>query len=211
MFDFGLTLAYPPSFDDLVRSAGRALGRSDKEVAAFLTAVYAVEDHPDVRAAEARRELSFAEHRAADMAYAIACDGDMELMEAFYDRYVRPDTFVAYPDVVATLDELRDRQVRLGVLSNCGWDVRRNLEHLGLAGYFDAVTLSCEHGLAKPDRVLFELACDRLGLAPREALMVGDDPAVDGGAVSAGMVALILPAVEAGANRGLDAVLKMTA
>jgi HAD superfamily hydrolase (TIGR01509 family) len=210
MFDFGLTLAYPPTFDELVRAAGRDLGRSDQEIDVFITAVNSVDEHPDVRAAEERRELSSDEHRAADMAYAIACDGDVELMAAFHDGYVQADTFVAYPDAQSTLEELRRGGLKLGVLSNCGWDVRRNLEHLGLAAYFDAFTLSCEHGMAKPDPALFTLSCERLGLPPTEVLMVGDNPTVDGGAASAGMPTLILPQVSPGAERGLGLVVALT-
>ncbi|MFG3365688.1 hypothetical protein ACGF0K_11975 [Streptomyces sp. NPDC048156] len=56
------------------------------------------------------------------------------------------------------------------------------------------------------------LACDELGVAPAEALMVGDHPAKDGGAVAAGLRAYVLPAGAApGARRGLDAVVRLVA
>src|SRR5438270_7537655 len=90
IFDFGLTLAYPPTFADAVNQAGQDLGRSEQHIAAFIDALYGVDEHPAVVAAEARRDYSPAEHRAADMAYVEACDGDRELMEAFYELVVSP-------------------------------------------------------------------------------------------------------------------------
>jgi hypothetical protein len=45
-----------------------------------------------------------------------------------------------------------------------------------------------------------------MGTAPSETLVVGDHP-VDGGAVAAGCVVLLLPRVEPGHERGLERVL----
>ncbi|WP_406317907.1 HAD-IA family hydrolase [Streptosporangium sp. NBC_01639] len=49
-----------------------------------------------------------------------------------------------------------------------------------------AYLLSYEQGIQKPDSVLFQTACDRLDLAPDDVLMVGDNPAADGGAAALG-------------------------
>jgi len=48
------------------------------------------------------------------------------------------------------------------------------LDRLGLRGYFDAVILSFEVGLLKPDPAIFGLACARLGVAPAEWAFVAD-------------------------------------
>jgi len=45
-----------------------------------------------------------------------------------------------------------------------------------------------------------------MGTTPSETLVVGDHP-VDGGAVAAGCIALLLPRVEPGQERGLERVL----
>ncbi len=50
----------------------------------------------------------------------------------------------------------------------------------------DAYVLSYEHGVQKPDPRLFETACEALGHAPRDVLMVGDDRRADGGAAALG-------------------------
>ena len=79
---------------------------------------------------------------------------------------------------------------RLGLLSNfddgqCGREV---LADTGVAELFEAVVISAEVRLRKPDRRIFEHMRDRLGVAPREILFVGDTPRDDVlGASGAGM------------------------
>ncbi|MGW7577016.1 HAD family hydrolase [Streptomyces sp. NPDC054765] len=78
--------------------------------------------------------------------------------------------------------------------------------------YFSAWVHSYEHHTEKPDPLLFRPACHELGPDPTETLMVGDNPAKDGGAVGAGLRAYVLPAGSApGSLRGLDAVLRLAA
>ena len=55
----------------------------------------------------------------------------------------------------------------------------------------------------------FLAACAALGVAPEHALMVGDNPLSDGGAVDAGLPTLLLPVVEPRQRRGLGAVLRL--
>ena len=81
---------------------------------------------------------------------------------------------------------LRERGLRVGVVSNIGWDLRPVFRAHGLDPYVDTYTLSYEHGVQKPDPRLFATACEALGADPREALMVGDDRRADGGAAALG-------------------------
>jgi HAD superfamily hydrolase (TIGR01549 family) len=79
---------------------------------------------------------------------------------------------------------------RLGLLSNfddaqCGREV---LADTGVADRFEAVVISAEVGLRKPDRRIFEHICGMMRLAPAEILFVGDTPRDDVlGATGAGM------------------------
>jgi FMN phosphatase YigB (HAD superfamily) len=61
----------------------------------------------------------------------------------------------------------------------------------------------------KPDPALFGAACESLGVEPWEAVMVGGSALRDGGAVDAGIPALLLPPVPPGVTRGLAAVLRL--
>ncbi|UQA96672.1 HAD family hydrolase [Streptomyces halobius] len=109
-----------------------------------------------------------------------------ELYDALYERHMTAAAWHPYPDTADVLAELHRRGIRIGVLSNIGWDLRPVLRAHGLDRYVDSCVLSYEHGVQKPDPELFALACEGLGLAPSEVLMVGDDRTADGGATALG-------------------------
>jgi len=78
----------------------------------------------------------------------------------------------------ALLDSLRDRGLRLAVVANT-WPeparlVRRELAELGVAERVDAIVLSEEVGVRKPDAAIFERALAELGVDAEAALFVGD-------------------------------------
>jgi putative hydrolase of the HAD superfamily len=72
------------------------------------------------------------------------------------------------------LDELRQRGLRLGLISNCSSPVADLWGDSRFAEFFDAVVLSADVGLCKPDPAIYRLAAERLGVEPGEALFVGD-------------------------------------
>ncbi|KOG86043.1 HAD family hydrolase [Streptomyces varsoviensis] len=109
-----------------------------------------------------------------------------ELYEALYVRHKEPAAWQPYPDAAEVLGELRRRGVRTAVVSNVGWDLRPVFRAHGLDGDIEAYVLSYEHGVQKPGARLFQAACDALGLAPGDTLMVGDDPYADAGAAAIG-------------------------
>jgi HAD superfamily hydrolase (TIGR01509 family) len=128
------------------------------------------------------------------------------LADALY--VTMPDQWDAYEEAPHVLSTLRQRGVRTAVLSNVGIDPRPALERCGLAGCYDAEVFSFEVGTVKPDRAIFQMAADALGLPPRELLMVGDSPEDDTGAAHLGMRTLILPR-NAGTTHGLEQVLRL--
>ncbi len=67
------------------------------------------------------------------------------------------------------------RDYRLGLLTNGPSDIQRlKLEATGLGDLFDAVVVSGEEGVAKPDPAVFTVVLDRLGGDPETTVMVGD-------------------------------------
>lgn len=85
---------------------------------------------------------------------------------------------------------LRPR-VRTAILSNAWPDAREAFTHrYPVAQAVDAVIISAEEGLAKPDARIYRLAAERLGVRPDEAVFVDDAwPNVEG-ARAAGMWAV---------------------
>ena len=76
--------------------------------------------------------------------------------------------------VLDTLSELRGRGIRTGLITVCSKDVPDVWNETPFAGLLDAEVFSCSCGLRKPDPRIYRLALDRLGVAPSEALFVGD-------------------------------------
>jgi putative hydrolase of the HAD superfamily len=101
--------------------------------------------------------------------------------------------FEPFEDVAGALDDLRERGVEAAVISNWDYSLHRVLASLGMGGRFRVVLASLEEGVEKPETRLFEIALERMGFAPEEALHVGDNPIDDvEGARRAGMRAVLL-------------------
>ncbi|MDI3269077.1 MAG: HAD-IA family hydrolase [Bacillota bacterium] len=98
-----------------------------------------------------------------------------------------------YPDVIPVLQRLKQQDYLLGVVSNWGRSGRQELKRLGLLPLLDAVLLSGEVSVQKPDPAIFALALAELGTEPEETLMVGDHYEHDiYGAAGAGIMGLLL-------------------
>ncbi len=89
------------------------------------------------------------------------------------------DSARPFAGVLALLRFLKRRGLRLGLISNLASPYREPVERLGFGKLFDAVAFSCDLGRAKPDERLYLGLCERLGVAPRETLVVGDSPVND--------------------------------
>jgi putative hydrolase of the HAD superfamily len=101
--------------------------------------------------------------------------------------------FRAYPEVPDVLARLREGGARLAVVSN--WDVSLHdvLERTGLRPLVDAVVISAELGVAKPDPAIFRAALDRLGAVADGAVHIGDSLEHDvAGARAAGLEAVLV-------------------
>jgi putative hydrolase of the HAD superfamily len=75
------------------------------------------------------------------------------------------------------LEALRERGLKLALVSNAfdpGWLLHRDLRHMGLEERLDFSVFSSEVGMRKPHPAIFERALEALGVAPENALFVGD-------------------------------------
>jgi putative hydrolase of the HAD superfamily len=90
-------------------------------------------------------------------------------------RRARESTLVLYPHAQMTLLELVKRGIKLGVVSDAPrLQVWMRLCALGLQHVFDAVVTFEDTGERKPAPAPFREVLRRLGVAPQEALMIGD-------------------------------------
>jgi REG-2-like HAD superfamily hydrolase len=94
---------------------------------------------------------------------------------------------------VETLEELRRRGYRLGVISNADGRAEQALDAVGLREHFELVVDSGLVGIDKPDPRIFHHALEQMGVAPAEAVYVGDIYEIDvQGARAAGMRAILI-------------------
>ncbi len=110
-----------------------------------------------------------------------------------FELFRGPEAWVLYPDSTSTLEDLRSRGYRLGVISNFDSRLHDVLSNLGINAFFDRVTLSWQLGIAKPDAGIFRCALEAMAVEGSEAAHVGDSVEEDVvGALNAGLGAFLL-------------------
>jgi putative hydrolase of the HAD superfamily len=165
--------------------------------------ITAVDDHELAdRLMAAEHELwlrSRDEHRSGSMDDVFAAAGvePTEQMLAAISEWWEPHTLLD-PDVPPLFDALRDRSIKIGVLSNTLWsraEHERIFARDGVLDSIDGAVYSSEIPWTKPHREAFRAALEAVSVAdPAEAVFVGDRPFDDvHGAKSAGMRAVLLP------------------
>ncbi len=82
------------------------------------------------------------------------------------------------------------QRFQLGFLSNAGDDWLTEIFTSEQVQLFDAIVLSYQTGLIKPDVRAYESVADKLGIEPRRCVMVDDQPRYVEGARQAGMQAI---------------------
>ncbi len=109
------------------------------------------------------------------------------LARYFVEHWDDPRFWPLVPGAREVLEALKARGYPLAVVSN--WDglLPEVLEAVGLRPYFDHLAVSALVGVAKPDPRLFQEALLALGVAPGEALHIGDSEADRLGAEALGL------------------------
>ncbi|THV26462.1 HAD family hydrolase [Glycomyces paridis] len=209
LFDFSNTIFKLIDVGTWLRRVEAATGRALsaellEKTAGQLGETYRI---PEVAAAQVGRDESAEKHRVALFEWFRHVDYLQGVESVAYDLIAAPDAWVPYPDTEPLLRELRRRGIKTGIVSDFAWDVGVHMEHFGLADLIDVRVISYQYSTEKPDPVLFRAACERLGVDPRRTLMVGDNPAKDGGAAACGIRSFILPGEARTGERGLGQVL----
>jgi HAD superfamily hydrolase (TIGR01509 family) len=167
-----------------------------EQLTLLLTASTLKADHlpPELADGWARRDLDPALHRRIYLA-SIAASGiglTPEMAEAAYERVLMTESWHPYPDTLDTLRRLRAAGVPVAVVSNIAWDIRDVFRKHDAFELVDEFVLSYVEGVMKPDPKIFLVACQRIGVSPGDALMVGDSAEADGGATAAGLTTEII-------------------
>jgi putative hydrolase of the HAD superfamily len=92
------------------------------------------------------------------------------------------------PYALQVLAQLRERKIKIGLVSNCSVDVPEVWPETPFGPLLDAVIFSCQVGLSKPDPRIYQLAAKELGVKPGDCLYVGDGSSQElSGASAVGM------------------------
>ena len=140
------------------------------------------------------RETGPIEPHLRAIADELGLEGDLAAVMAIRREWTH-EALVPRPEAVPTLEELRRRGHKLGMISACSEDVPEVWERTPFAGLFDSTVFSCSVGFSKPDPQIYELAADELGVETVDCLFVGDGANDElPGAERAGMTAVQLRA-----------------
>jgi HAD superfamily hydrolase (TIGR01509 family) len=190
-FDVGLTLLFRPD-----RELRR---RFSREVTTWLKDRGLNTESDGFRRARTTTELAVARLRAdgRDQEASEAIDGFVTSLDVglaageraelgnMLERLFRDYPTRAPDGAGETLQSLRERGIKLGIVSNRGkrpgWMAQQYLEICGIASFFEpaAITYSDEVGVRKPDPRIFLLALRALGSRPERAAHVGDSVSRD--------------------------------
>lgn len=193
LFDFSGTLMHFESAESWVRAVTEAggLALDGSQVAHWAGrlveagawyGMYPTRIPDHLTALYETRDLDAPHHRACYTGLIRASGWPWEhLVEPLYERSNAAEAWQPYPDALEAVGKAKDRGLATAVISNISFDIRPHLLHAGLLELLDAVVLSYEVGMVKPDPAIFQLACDTLGVDPASAVMVGDNAADDGG------------------------------
>ncbi len=200
-FDVGNTLLYPfPSVSEVCRQVLAQAGHV-RDLASIDELIPLVDQYYEDRY---REDDTFWTDEAETSAvwvgmYGLLCrrlgiaEDAEKLARRVYEEFGAAGRWHPYDDVVRTFARLTERGLRIGIVSN--WDSRLGalVSGLGLDAFVTEVLSSADVGLRKPDPRIFELACERLDVAPTRAAHVGDHYYADiVGARAIGMKAVLI-------------------
>jgi putative hydrolase of the HAD superfamily len=142
------------------------------------------------------RAIGFEEQRRARAREFLGVDANDAEADALFAGYLKryEALWVAFDDAVPTLRRVRAAGLRAIVLTNGDDDHQRlKLDLTGLAAEVDLHVSTSTLPASKPDPRAYLLTCERAGIAPNEALMVGNSLAHDVlGPLEAGLDAVLL-------------------
>jgi putative hydrolase of the HAD superfamily len=79
-----------------------------------------------------------------------------------------------HPEILPMLGTLREKNIRIGLITNCFSEEARLIRESELYPLFDAPCLSWEVGIRKPDPTIYHVCLEKLGIPAEHCLYVGD-------------------------------------
>ncbi len=190
LFDLGNTLLYFDSpWTDTAAQADRELTRALREAGFDVDpAAFPAEVRSRLEVYYSERDAEFIEYSTLYVLRSLLEDKgyrdipDRRLKPALQAMYrVTQAYWLLEPDAIPMLERLRELGYRLGAISNASDDddVQALIDKAGIRPYFEVILTSAAAGLRKPHPRIFKMVLQRMGVAPAEAVMVGDTLGAD--------------------------------
>ncbi len=100
-----------------------------------------------------------------------------EVLTKIVEKRIRckQQVFTTYSDeVISMLEELKNRNVKIALISNCYSEEVDVIKESSLYSFFDVAMLSYEQGIKKPDLEIYQRTLQKLNVKASECLYVGD-------------------------------------
>lgn len=201
-FDVGATLLRPyPSFGEIVirccRDAGTELpDHAAHEVDAFADRYFASLQRRGVTYSDSddrSRQVWTELYRGFLLTQGVSLETAVQLAARLFTTFIDHANYRLFDDALPTLEAVRARGYRIGIISNWEAWLVGLLRTVGVEPYADFQSISGLVGHEKPSRVIFDHAVACSGVSPNEILHVGDSLTSDyEGATSAGLRAVLL-------------------
>jgi len=202
LFDFGGTLFdYSPSNYSLLGSISRKYGKDIKDTDPFLSVIFQHQEEMMISILKHHDRLTDSDWIKLDklLLEELGIDSPKALDEIVARFKEREFKFEIYTETMDVLRHLSKNGFKLGIITNLRGDTQIShryelLEERGMLDLFEAITISGEIGLSKPDPEIFLKSVERMGgIEAYESLFIGDSYYFDIlGAKSAGMVPVLL-------------------
>lgn len=190
LFDLGSTLIYfDGAHEQAYAKSNEALWEALKSAGLELNREQFLEDFTSrMRQYFAEREMEFIEYTTAYILRTLLGEygfhdlPDSLIQPALNARYAVSQAYWKREiDTLPTLEELRCRGYRMGMISNAGddTDVQTLIDLAEIRPYFEAIITSASLGIRKPNPLIFKIMLDKMGLPAEKAVMVGDTLGAD--------------------------------
>lgn len=108
-------------------------------------------------------------------------------------KFIAPENYRLFPETKEVLNTLKKLGVKIILVTNSPSTSKQAFNSMQLAKFFDKILFSCDLGILKPSKEIFQEALKGFNIQPEGAIMIGDSLEKDvQGAVDAGLNAILL-------------------
>jgi putative hydrolase of the HAD superfamily len=138
------------------------------------------------------------------LSWGVSVDDYLKISKQRFFQYFQRNSEL-YDDTLITLQTLRMKGIRTGVLTDVSYGMDREFvlnDILKFDNLIDVLLTSVEVGYRKPNTRGFIELSERLGTNPRDMLYVGDEPKDVEGANNSGMYSVFIDRIDSKADYG---------